>query len=282
MRRVEECGKQPAVRVHCAGCGEVHECPQLCSVRSLCGRCAGRASYRYQKRLTKALGSALSGARAFWRDQGSPRLQGPRLVMLTLTCATTGDLAADRATIQLGHVRLRSWLHRRVGAPPYVRAWETTCGSEGRGHVHAHVATVLPYLDYVALRAEWMRATEGKSSGIHVSQSKRSPAALARYLSKYVSKGSHTCTCAREQKRHELPAEVAAQWLDTCSGARSITASRGLLDPYRAETMCCEAPFVVDDVFSPAHQRWRNVKSGPAPPPIWDGKRWVSPKLACN
>lgn len=235
--RVAACGHEVAAVVYCRACGEVHHVPERCNARAVCRVCARRWATRAQRRVQHALDLHLASARYRWatsaRGRGrAPWRQRPRLSMVTLTKRDSGDLDADRASLQQGWVRLRAWWHDRVGAPPFARVPECTRGEDGddSGHVHMHVVTVLPWIEYKALQAAWIAAVDGDANGwgIHVTRLSGSKRA-AHYVSKYATKGVD-----------ELPSQLAAKWIAATWAKRMITTSVGFWQgPEINLTPCC-------------------------------------------
>lgn len=143
------------------------------------------------------------------------RETGLRWTLVTLTAPHSGDLDADRKRIATGWARLRAWLHHRQGSLPYLLCWEITPGSDGTGHVHAHVLTLWPWLDYGDLNRAWSRAVRAESARIDV-QRARSHRGAARYVQKYATKG-----CAA------MGGTVAAGWYRATYGRRWASTSIG-------------------------------------------------------
>lgn len=221
----------------CLGCGVVSEKPVKCGLRAWCDTCA--TSYRtvVRDRMQRGLEAALASEMRRWRMRGCMPGQMPVITLVTLTVRHSGSLAADRHTITRGWQRLRSWLwHVDDGrALPYVLAWELTPGSDGLGHVHAHVAAVWPFRDLRALDAEWQRATGGHGLTVDVKGGgtrtrKAGAVAAARYVSTYINKGGAD---------DSTPLPMRAEWLRLARTHRAYTASRGLL-PERAPAPCVE------------------------------------------
>lgn len=233
--RVDGCGKGSPLVVEC-GCGRV-KVPTTCGQRQACDVCMRRTFRRLRARLAKAMRArVLANGRA---NRGGRRGSLRLPVMLTLTVRHTGNLLEERKTIQRGWERLRAWLHRRLRAASgrgqfdYALTWETTPGTDGLGHGHAHVVALLPFVPFDELRDEWVRATRGASTGIHCAAPKdkegrrlrgdRAAARAAEYLAKYASKG----TCELGAFTPELAADV----LDAAWGRRVCSTSYGFWLP---------------------------------------------------
>jgi len=158
-------------------------------------------------------------------------MRAPKLVLLTLTIRHSGDVTLDRARIAEAWVRWRAWLWRRLGAPPFARVWEFTDGRDGKGHVHLHIATVWPWVDFSELHAAWSRATRGEGTHVDVGTGPKrakhsaplSSKTVAAYLAKYATKGSVS----------ENPALLCA-WVRASTGRRKVTTSRRLCPPREA------------------------------------------------
>ncbi len=232
-------------RVWCDRCGATARRPLPCGhARWWCRRCAYREGRRLRDRLQRSIRAALARERARWRREGSRRGRRPDVALVTLTVRHSGDLARDRERIAQGWRRMRAWLHRRVGAPPYWGVWECAEGSDGRGHVHLHVVTLWPYLPYAEVRAEWERATDGHGRVLDVQRStyrlrdgqrrRWTEHRAARYVAKYVTKSGEWAL--------SVDHTLAARWIGATYGRRLVTASRGawvtLPDPEPA-CHCC-------------------------------------------
>jgi len=228
--RVHGCESESALVWHCHACGNRHATPKRCGARSVCASCS---AYRpgLTKRMRAGLGRALREARDRWNKQGRPALREPRLSLLTLSVVHSGDVEHDRRIIERGWARLRAWL-AKVGAAHsgYLRTWELTRGDDGKGHVHVHVAILLPWLPLDELTEAWRRATDGAGEQAnlarhrvgkrHASSRKTSASSAVSYVAKYVTKGSVS---------RAWGPDVAAGWVRASAGHRSYTTSRALL-----------------------------------------------------
>ena len=143
-----------------------------------------------------------------------------RIVMMTITIRHSGDVALDHERIWKGFTYFRKKYHSRWGRFPYAQIWEVTPGADGLGHVHAHVALIIPWRPFATLRrwfvtgcgrdpeADQYDASEqpdpqrrGRSLCEHVNfstgysrkgtrrKSASTGRSAAKYLAKYVSKG---------------------------------------------------------------------------------------------
>lgn len=174
--------------------------------------------------------------------------------MLTLTQAPSGDLAHDRVTLGRAFEKLRKWMHRRVGAFTYALVWEVTPGTSGKGHVHAHVALLLPWIDFADVHAEWVRATGGRSSHVDIQTewarykrrgkpvrdrggAEKAAASAAEYLAKYTSKGVQPA---------DFAPDVAASVIDAMWERRACTTSRDFLVPTPRCCKTCSGAWTVE------------------------------------
>lgn len=151
--------------------------------------------------------------------------------LVTLTVRDSGDARADREAIVRAWVRMRAWLQRRVGARPYILAWEVTTGTTGLPHVHAHVVTVWPRIPVRELAAEWVRATGGRAEEQGFDLRTRTVERASRYAAKYATKGVNAQDVSRE---------TFCAWVRATHAKRAFTTSRHLLtrvDP--AGPPCC-------------------------------------------
>ena len=149
-----------------------------CRQRWICAHCRNRACIRLRRRLSQAAKARTAAA-----------TKRERWVLLTLTVRHSGDVALDRHRLAEGWRRLRQWLHKRMGRFAYALAWEFTTGDDGRGHVHAHVMALWPWIDWSDVAAQWVRATDGHSTRIDIRAGKKGAKGAANYVSKYLSKG---------------------------------------------------------------------------------------------
>ena len=234
---VRECGTQAAAVGYCADCGKVHVQARRCGDRHVCGACASWAGKKTWARVVPAVERMLRDARREWNARGRISRQRPIVRMLTLTTRDTGDMVADRETLQRGWGRHRAWLDRRanprynkvIGLPRarlrFVRVWEVTKGTHGLGHVHCHVVTVLGWYSYKDAREAWSKHTDGESSQYDVTtgrtggRQKEQAANAGRYLAKYISKGADV--------ESELGEVKGAEWWIASYARRALSAHRG-------------------------------------------------------
>jgi hypothetical protein len=242
--------------------------PVPCGQRWLCPRCQRRTAKRQFRRLKRATKAHYRAAYRLWQSRGCPRGAQRRWVLITLTVRHSGDLVADRRTIITGWRRLRQWLWARTGAVPYALAWEVTPGDDLKGHLHAHVAALLPFVDYETVRNAWLRATDGNSQRINIASARKGPGGAAAYLSKYVSKGVEV---------EGMPPVLAASVIAANYGKRLYTTSHRFWVPHNTDCACCNSPFAVESLPLPlrcvapyavwdALARGYGVDRGPPPP----------------
>lgn len=235
-KRVVRCGTpMDGVAVMCASCGCLHPAAHRCEVADLCEHCNKKKWAKTRARMLASLTPAVKavhkrGRRApIWcHEPGCKCAKLPPLCrwemrMVTLTVRHSGDLSADIVTLQDGWARLRTWLDDRgIGGQRYVRVREVTPGEDGLGHVHYHVLLEAPPICYEWLRRAWRAAV--KDPGACYPDIQRPPKTMtakmaASYVAKYTTKGS------------KLPPELKSRWMEASYGKRTVTCSRGLLDP---------------------------------------------------
>lgn len=234
---LDGCEQTSRARVRCSGCGRGGwmQIPDRCGMRAVCTRCARFHAKRLRRRLLRGRvlqaheRAAAALADRLRRDEGID-LDTPRWSMITLTVPHSGDVAADRARIVRGWARLRAWLHHRQGAMPYLYSWEVTPGEVGDGHVHAHVVSLWPSIDYRELHAAWSRACDVESARIHVARA-RHRGGVVSYILKYATKGAAPL---------DAP-ELAAAYYRATYGRRWVSTSRGwwLGTDNRSECTAC-------------------------------------------
>jgi hypothetical protein len=241
--RLRECGLD-GVTVACA-CGR-RSVKVRCGQRWLCRDCQKRTYARLRSRLARAMKAHLAAAQ---RARAHGRGQARRPVLMTLTTRHSGDLAADRERIGTTWRRTRQWMHKRVGKFVYALVWEVTPGRDALGHVHAHVVTLLPWVDFRATIGEVKRASGGECS-MDFQSAAKTVRSLVGYLAKYATKGVQVA---------DFSAELAARVLDATYAKRAVSASRAFWLP---EPPCaCKA----------CGEPWRVVAVPPA------GRRGATP-----
>ncbi len=209
--RVVVCGHRTRyVRCLCNG-GQATPVPVGCRQRLACDHCRAMAAAKTRKRLLESIP---------WHRAANRDIRGrvAPMRMLTLTIAHSGDLERDRADIYRGWQALRKQMHRWYGrALPFSLVWEWTAGEDGLGHVHAHVLVIggPRWWNYRAIRAVWRTACP-RSQAPHIDWI-RSEKGAAKYVSKYISKGTAIAAGMTE--------EVQAQTLAASYGKRSLWTS---------------------------------------------------------
>jgi hypothetical protein len=181
--------------------------------------------------------------------------------MLTLTMAHSGDVVADRRLFSKAWHRWRAWYRTTFGKNlSYAWTVEYTPGTDGKGHVHMHVVTMLPWVNLDDFRASWARATGGQGRRIHVATKTRGVKAAAKYLAKYATKGVFL-----------LDVEHQARWIRAQDGMRAMSTSRGFYVADPATARCAvtrgphEWPREWTDVvgFTPTEGPAKPVRAGP-------------------
>ena len=288
--RVRECGHGDGVALRCA-CGR-HVVTPACGQVQLCGRCRKRCFARVRRRTVRALHAHVRASQRAWEARGRPRGGRRTLTMATLTVRHSGSLETDRAVLVRAWCRLRAWIRKRIiqrfcplrldgskggvrcgcgrrcGRFLYVMVWEQTPGDDGRGHVHAHVVVLLPFIEWADIHAEWKRATDKRSTFIHLrTDGGKSPERAAHYLAKYASKGVDLA--GPEQWAPELAARaLAMQW-----GRRKVSASHGAWLPEPEGCTTCGERWAVLELpprralMAPAWMHRLNWSGADPPPP---------------
>lgn len=272
--RVLSCGNRDRW-VACA-CGDgaprpvAHECRQI----AVCPTCRRSKSRRLRKRLLRSLGHHL-GAHA----SGDGKRRRPRMRLLTFTTPHTGSLDADRSSIVTAWEQLRKQLHRWFKrALPFVLVWETTPGTDGKGHEHCHVIMIggPPRWNYAAIARVW-RSALGRATGRAPAevmapdiQIVRTENGAAHYVTKYVTKGVDF----NDQRWSD---ELIAQYMAAHYNKRSVTVSLGFWQQDTKECGVCgalcraaRAPldmtpgrFILDLFGNAAHRRMESERGPP-------------------
>jgi hypothetical protein len=234
--KVQACGSK-TFWAQCA-CGDMG-IEERCGQRWLCGRCQSKRGAMFREKVIPGLKQRTEEARAAWRGV-------VRIVLITLTVRHSGLLDVDRARIEAGWRAMRKKLHKSIGQFHFVMAWECTPGRDGLGHVHAHVAAVLPFVDFGALRSTYVRATSGQGLRVDFSvkpkkrKGQRSAHQwthehAANYLAKYVSKGVQL---------GDFEPQLAARVVSAFAEKRMVTPSKGLYVHRAHNCKACGQPFV--------------------------------------
>lgn len=228
--RVESCGQGAPLVIECR-CGRT-KVATSCGMHWLCPSCRPKRYRRLRARLAKSVRARAEANARAWHLRGRPKGQRREPYMVTLTVRHTGDLLADRRTIQRGWECLRKWFHKRIGAFDYALTWEVTPGEDGLGHVHAHAVALLPFFPYKKATAEWLRATGSPGANFAAPKTKdgkrltgsRAAARAAEYIAKYASKGVAI-------DGDGFTPELAANVLDSAWGRRLCSTSHGFWLP---------------------------------------------------
>lgn len=234
---------------------------RYCHARLVCKDCGDRAWKRARRRIAAGLDARHQEALTRWRAAGRVSGQEPRIALVTLTMRHSGDVTADRKLFSKAWHRWRAWYRETYGVN-LAYAWtpEYTPGTDGKGHVHLHVVTMLPWVDLDAFRASWTRATGGQGTRIHVSAKTRGVRAAAKYVAKYATKGVFL-----------MDVEHQAHWVRAQDGMRSVSTSRGF---YFADPATARCPVTLEahqwprewmDVagFTPSHPPATTPRAGP-------------------
>jgi hypothetical protein len=248
-----------------------------CGQRWLCETCRVRA-YRLVRRDSLRSWRVHERAReAQWHAANRPAGGRWGSYFVRLSVRHSGDVAADRATIERGWRRLRSWLCRRLGRDypgyatdkgtcsfPYQLMWEATAGSDGLGHVHAHVIVMWPWLDWADLHTAWVRATNGDSNHIDVQKVRGGVRAVADYAAKYASKGVKVQT---------MSGDLAGRVLASFWSKRVVSACRRFWNRGPCRCPECRCTFDITERPESRRRKWdhraRYVALAQAPPIDW-------------
>ena len=228
--RLADC-RRPQRWIRCA-CDERKARPvdRLCGQRAACAECRKRWAWRQRRRMLNAAPVHLEAARKRW---GRARAR-----LITLSLEHSGDVARDRSELMRGWEQLRKQMHRWFGAAlPFALLWEQTPGTDGLGHVHAHVVVIggPSFWNYGAFQRTWRRACP-RSSHLDIQvagKGRRDPAkACAEYVCKYATKGA---VIGGEGWSDELVAQtIAASY-----GKRWVTTSERFWVPLIPTCPCC-------------------------------------------
>jgi hypothetical protein len=225
--RLEACGVE-GLPIACK-CGLVGA-KKTCRQWWLCGDCRARRTPTLGADIRKGLQLALEREVEAWGRSGGRGMK-PQIVLVTLTQLHTGDLSTDQTALADGWRKLYKRMHDDYGAFPYVGVWEVTRGRDGLGHVHLHVAVIWQYRDWSRVREQWVRACPSSQYITFVAKRRdgkpSSPASVANYLGKYLSKGADVGNYGAR-----LRAEVSAAFYNQ----RSVLTSRYF---WRKHVKCC-------------------------------------------
>lgn len=198
------------------------ERPVGCDATLLCDWCRRRHLRRWRRRITKSLAAYHRAEHAAWRAAKRPAGREPHVYLVTLTVGHSGDVERDRRDLWRGWRAWQKWLAVEVGGTfPYAAVWEVTAGRDGLGHVHCHVAAVLPYFDFGSAHAAWRTACPRSSNAdyqrVTANGHGRPAQRAAKYLSKYVTKGTEV---------GDMPGALAGAVLASWYGKRKVSTSR--------------------------------------------------------
>jgi len=158
-----------------------------------------------------------------------------RIVLATLTIEHSGDVERDRRDLAAGWRAFYLAIRRRYGTFAYVGVWEVTPGTDGLGHIHAHVAMVWPWRDWSECAALWTqscpRSTRIDFRGARRDGKPSDPKSVANYLGKYLAKGMEA-----EGFTPELRANVVAGTYNT----RWVFSSRRFWQPFVPKCQACQ------------------------------------------
>lgn len=200
--RLRSCGT--STRHVTCGC-RTREVVIGCGVVQLCERCARK----YWGRVSRDVATALSAR----------KLPAQRAYLLTLTVPHSGDLVADRVRLAQLFARLGREARRHRWWSAYAATYECTPGTDGKGHMHMHVALLSAWVPYKDVHAHWRRILGQSSYHLHFRYRHGCPIEkAAQYIAKYASKGVDAT---------EFTGIKAGELLAAMYGRRKVTASRG-------------------------------------------------------
>jgi len=172
-------------------CGP-RELPVGCAQVALCARCADTYWRRWKKRIREALELHTLGAQKRWRATPATSREGmrPGIYLVTLTVPHNGGVAAQREKLGRAWRGLTKIAHKYGWWSAYAATYEATPGSDGRGHVHLHVAAISSWIPYEELHEHWRRLAPGAEVlDVQAPRADRTAKTAANYLAKYVTKG---------------------------------------------------------------------------------------------
>lgn len=123
-----------------------------------------------------------------------------------------------------------------MGQFPFALIWEVTAGSDGRGHLHAHVAALWRWIDFSEVRGEWLRANPN-STRISIKSAKKGARGAASYIAKYATKGVEV---------EEMPPILAANALRANYNQRLVTTSQRFYRPRLKVCRHCKTPWQLE------------------------------------
>jgi len=250
VRKLARCSKR-GVRVKCGCKGWRGVRAYTCRQHMLCETCQVARARRLGRRIREGLEAAFASR------------PHEKLVLLTLTVRHSGSVDEDRDALARGWRAFYKRLNAAYGRFPYVGVWEVTPGTDGTGHVHAHVAVIWPWRDWGECREMWLQSCPESERITFVARRRdgldSSPRSVAKYLSKYLSKGLQTA---------EFSPELRTRVVAMMYGQRSVFTSRRFWQAFVPLCCACQCPVVV------AQYRWSADRSagaddrdGPRGPP---------------
>lgn len=72
----------------------------------------------------------------------------PGIYLITLTGPHSGDFATDRERMGAAVRKLLKHAHKHGWWSTYALTWEATAGTDGEGHLHAHLAVISSWIPY--------------------------------------------------------------------------------------------------------------------------------------
>ena len=227
---IELCGTR--FRTVKCECG-LAELPVGCDLTQLCERCRKRLWRRWRKRITRSMDAHLRAARGIWaseRRKGRGYGQLPGIYLVTFTIPHSGSIIADREALGAAWRKLTKIANAGKWWGAYALTYEVTPGTNGEGHVHAHLAAISSWIPYEDLHAAWRKCAPG-ACVLDVSPPSRTKGqSAADYLSKYVTKGVEPSV---------FTGAKAGELLVAWRGKRKITTSRNFWRPLRDREIVC-------------------------------------------
>jgi len=228
--RTRSCSKQGCeVKCGCESVGVVSSFrPYTCRQHLTCKPCLTQRTKKNAPRIREALCAA-------WERAARGSFQHKLYFhFFTLTVPHEGGPIAQQKTLAAGWRGLykRMWKRyrrrfRAWGAGSYVGVYEVTPGRDWKGHVHAHVVMIAPFMDYGVLRRWWEELTCATQFDVRTTGTDekpvRDPRDAAHYVSKYVSKGVQDAI---------FPSEMRAAICAAFYNQRQIFTSKHFWQPY--------------------------------------------------
>lgn len=215
------------------GCGRM-EFKVGCKQPQLCTRCRKKHWRKWSQRITLAMERALTEERSEWYK--TRRGMRPGVYLITLTGPHSGDLETDRRLMGVAVRALFKTANARQWWRTYALTWEATNGTDGRGHMHAHLAVISQWIPYEELHDAWRRAMpDALVLDVQAPRTGSDEAGnAAGYLAKYVTKGVDP---------RELTGRKAGELLCALRNRRKVTTSRHFWVPPVHRCDRCEQPY---------------------------------------